>query len=378
MGIGRGTLGLALLAVAGCGSGAPAADPSAAGLHDDPVLRAVAVWEHGAEGIPPTLPPPSPPEAEPADLVRPEEAAFEAPASVVAADAEAPFRDFDERVRRFLVSPCVVDAVQFSCVPQGSADEFWVQAGLDDPDPEVRLRALVVLGRACAPRTVDRQWAVLDELRTGPRAIEFAQVTTRVEAAFAPAALDRTLAETPPGTEYSTPAPYQWALRAAGVTRHRDALARLAELSRAEQLDVSLAAERSLEDFTGPDADAALARCLDGWQYNAAMKAADALLKRDPERLRATLLASDPPKGLLYWKGIFFAHLEDRRGVPILCEEVPGLHRSDASIFDAIERLAGPEDVESVEALPGRVREDQRTRAEEVVAAVRSRLAGGR
>jgi hypothetical protein len=378
MGIGRGTLGLALLAVAGCGSGAPAADPSAAGLHDDPVLRAVAVWENGAEGIPPPPPPLSPPEEEQADLVRPEEAAVEEPTSVVAADDEAPFRDFDPRVRRFLVSPYVDDAVQFSCVSQPFVDEDWVTAGLDDKDPEVRLRALVVMVRARAPRTVDRQWAVLDELRTGPRAVEFAQVTTRVETAFAPAALDRTLAEPPPGTEYSTPAAYQWALRAAGVTRHRDALARLAELSRADQLDVSLAAERSLEDFTGPEADAALARCVDGWQYNAAMKAAGALLKRDPERLRATLLASEPPVGQVYWKGIFLAHLEDRRGVPILCEEVPGLRRSDASMFDAIERLAGPEDLESVEALPGRVRDDQRPRAEEVVAAVRLRLAGGR
>ncbi len=348
-------LGLAVLPLLGCGQGAPEGSSTVA----DTVRQCVAVWERGAEAIPVDPTPPADPEA--------------------AEESEGPLHDFDARVRWFLSRPYVTDAVQFSCAIQGYPVESWVTGGLDDPDAEVRLRALVALVRVRAPRTVLRQWAVLQELCRGPLAAEIAPVTTRLRAAFSPEALDRTLGEPPPGEEYSTPAAYQWALRAAGVTRHRGALARLVELSRSDLLDVSLSAERSLEDFEGPESSVALARCVDGWRYDAAMRAASALLRRDPERLRATLLASEPPPGDVFWKGIYLARLGDRRGVPILCATVPDLDwRLDGEMFDAIERLAGAEDLPDVEALPARVQDRQRERATAVVAAVRRRLDAGR
>ena len=381
MGLGRLTVGFAFLTLAACGAGgaphAPATEPApaAGGATGDPVARALDVWERGAEGIPLPARPSAPTDVDPEPVPEPEE---EAPVEAEVVGPAVPFREFDSRTRAFLVSPDVVDAVQFSCVPQYSADETWVQAGLDDPDPEVRLRALVVLVRVRAPRSVDRQWAALCALGDGLRAAEFRPVTVRLRDAFAPEALDRTLAEPPPGTEYSTPPAYQWALRAAGVTRHRGALDRLVELSRDEFLDVSLSAERSLQDFEGPEGDAALAGCVSGWRYNAAMRAANALLERDRERLRRTLLDSTPPAGLAYWKGVYLARLGDRRGVPILCAEVPGPRIIDREMFDGIERLAGPEDLPDVESLTTRVREDQASRASEVVASVRERLGTAR
>ena len=373
-----GAIAAALLACAGCGGGAPRATTvsgttPAAQPSDDPVLRAVAVFERGEGGIPRPPPTPAAPSAEPP----PAEEEFDLPERSKPWPA-TPFSTFDARVRLFLAVPFLEDAVQFSCAGSVHADEYWVTKGLDDEDPLVRLRALVVLVRLRAPRTVEKQWATLEALERGPRGAEFAQATTRVRAAFAPEAIDRTLADPPPATEYSTPADYQWALRAAGVTRHRGALDRLAELSRSDVLHVSLSAERSLEDFEGPDADAALARCVDGWQYNASLRAAGALLRRDPERLRATLAELDPPEDRAYWKGIYLARLEDARAVPILCRTVPRISLIDGEMFDAIERLAGPADLEGVEALPARVREGQRARATTVVERVRTRLAAAR
>lgn len=368
---------LVLFALAACGDGSPGVPSGPAPAPSDTVRLAVAVLERGADGIPP---PPRAPERHAAKADDPDTGpSIETEAAAVAnRSASAEFHDFDERVRRFLVAPLVCDAVQFSCSIQSSATESFIEHGLDDPDPEVRLRALVVLVAVRAPRSVPEQWAALEGLRRGPRGVDFEGVTTRIVALFAPTALDAVLAAPPPGDRFSTSPAYQWAVRAAGVTRHRKALERLTVLSSSESLHTSLAAERSLEDFDGPEGDAALARCVNGWQYDAFERAARALLRRDPELLRSTLLASSPPDGQAHWKGVFLARLDDRRGVPILCATVPSLQLIDGEVFDSIERLAGKEDLAAVEALPARVRATQQERATEVVAAVRARLARAR
>jgi len=368
---------LALFALAACGDGSPGVPAGPAPAPSDTVRLAVAVLEHGVDGIPP---PARAPERRTANSEDPDtNPSIETEAAAAASrSASAEFHDFDERVRRFLVAPIVCDAVQFSCAIQSSATESFIEHGLDDPDPEVRLRALVVLVTVRAPRSVSEQWAALEGLRQGPRGVEFAGVTTRIASLFAPTALDAVLAAPPPGDRFSTSPAYQWAVRAAGVTRHRGALERLTVLSSSESLHTSLAAERSLEDFDGPEGDAALARCVNGWKYDAFERAARALLRRAPELLRSTLLASSPPEGEAYWKGVFLARLDDRRGVPILCATVPSLQIIDGEMFDSIERLAGREDLADVEALPARVRDNQKERATGVVAAVRARLARAR
>lgn len=347
---------LAVLAFAACeGSRSPSAAPArapAAGA----VGLALAVWERGAEALP--APPPSPLGGSIEVYPRP------APT--------APFCEFDEHVRCFLADPEVADAVQWTCTPSGGELEPWIERGLDADDPHVRLRALVALMRVRAPRSVERQWRALQQLGRGPHAAEFAPVAARLCVAFAPDALDELLALPVPNDLYSCSHELQWGIRAAGVTGYRGALDRLAEIAGSPNIDTSLAAERSLADFAGPDADAALARCVEAWHY-ASGAAAHALLRRDPERLRAILLAMDPQSDARR-KGLLLARLDDRRAVPILCRELPNTAIVDGEMFEAIIRLAGPEHLLAVLALPERVRPEQRDRAVECAAVVRARL----
>jgi len=323
------------------------------------VLQALAVWQLGAEAIPVS----SRPLPQDGEVV-----------SWSSEGPTTPFREFDGDVAAFLAHPSLASAVQFSCVPELRGREAWLSKGLKAEDPLVRLRALTALVRVRAPRSVAEQWAVLSELSAGKHAAEFAPVTEQVSAVFDAAAIDIALMNPPLLGKYTAPATYQWAIRAAGVIRHRPALPRLTELSCSDSLLVSLAAARSLRDFEGPDANAALAECVRGWQYNASLGAAHALLARDPELLRATLLASESPVDMLCYKGILLARLEDSRAVPLLCETVPHRAIMDREMFDAIERLAMPEHLAVVDALPGRVRQEQRDRATTLVQCVRARL----
>lgn len=351
------TILLTALIAAACHDGSAVSTARSEASPSREVVQALAVWASGAAVIP------APPtEDMPGEFVP----WLERPL--------APFRDFDGDVREFLASPRLANAVQFGCTPDLWGAEEWVTSGLDSEDPLVRLRALVVLVQVRAPRSTAKQWAVLNELGMGARAAEFAPVIDRIRAVFDPRILDAALIHEPLAGGYSAPAAYQWTIRAVGVVQHRPALARLVALSRSNSLPISLAAASSLQEFEGPDADAALAECLCGWRYNASLVAAGALLVRDRELLRRTLLASQPPREMLCYKGTLLAELDDPRSVPILCETVPDRAIMDREMFNAIERLALPEHLAAIEALPGRVREEQRDRAMELVERVRSRV----
>jgi hypothetical protein len=283
-----------------------------------------------------------------------------------------PFTGFDEFVADFLASPNVNDAVQQSCTSSGRLEEPWTEDALMHADQLVQLQALVVLMRARAPRSVDKQWAALQRLSVAPRATEFAPVTTLLRAAFAPNAIDQALAEPPPSSGSTTV--YQWWVRAAGVTHHRGALPRLVELVQTGADEVAATAASSLDDFRGVDGDDALATVTAGLRRPVAVGAARKLMARDRERARAIVVESSPQVRERYQKGLLLAELGDRRGVPILCETVPNYQIIDRTMFDAIAGLAGPEDLAAVDALPARVRGEQKARAEEVVAVVRARL----
>ena len=138
-------------------------------------------------------------------------------------------------------------------------------------------------------------------------------------------------------------------------------------LSTANHLDTSVAAERSLEDFSGPKANQALVRCVLGWQYNAYVHACNALLKRDKALLTNTLLEAKPPKECRYYQGLFLARCDDAAAVPILCEKVPTYQIIDREMFAHIARLGGPEDRKAIESLPSRVRPDRRELAKHTV-----------
>lgn len=287
---------------------------------------------------------------------------------------QEPFCGFDATVAAFLAQPEVRDAVQFGCSSGPFILESWVEAGLDDPDPVVRLRALLVLMRVHAPRTVDRQWQTLGELALTFSEGPLARVVDTLREAFAPDAIDRGIAAALPAGRFSCTASLQWSVRAAGVSGHTGSLARLARLSGLQNIDLSLAAERSIEDFAGPAADAALAVCTNAWVYDAGMRAGAALARRNPELLRSVLLRPDFPTTHEAARGLLLAAIDDVRCVPILCESVPGYAMIDGEMFDAIERLAQEQHGPLVHALPARVRAEQRERATRVAQNVRRRF----
>ena len=160
------------------------------------------------------------------------------------------------------------------------------------------------------------------------------------------------------------------------MTSLRAAVPRLRALACSDSLRVYLAAERSLEDIDGAEADEALAACVECWHDQASASAAYALLSRDRERLREALLRSRPGEDCLRLKGIYLAELGDPQSVPILCQTVGegwgALHPRDPEMFDAIERLATADDLPAVEGILGRhSRFLDLDRAREVVTSVR-------
>jgi len=303
---------------------------------------------------------------------------LEGPDDIEDAEAAVPqvFRGMDERTGRYLTPPVYVQsAVQFSCGVSVNADEWWHTEALTSEDPLVRLQALVVLMKVKAPRTVAKQWQVLqglDDLSPRPG---LARLLGELHAAFEYPALKTDLLRSPPKGEYGHDHAQQWALRAAGAARCWDALARLRDLSTNDNLDTSLAAERSLADFKGRAAEEALAHCVLGWRYNAWIRAAATLSRRDPVLLERTLLEAEIPQGARYQAAVFLGRLGNPRAVPMLCADVGGIALIDGEMFDLIESLAGPEHRALVEALPDGVREEQRERAEAVRASVLRRLA---
>ncbi|MEN6451037.1 MAG: hypothetical protein ABFC96_11140 [Thermoguttaceae bacterium] len=289
---------------------------------------------------------------------------------------EIVFSGIDRATRRFLSHPEVKPVVQFSCAVTATPYEDALEKALAKGSPEKKLQALAILMRLRAPSSVPLQWKALGELRQLKDHARWQPLLSEWLACFDPRTLEREIQQAPPpGDRYSDrPRIYLWSIRACGTIQDANALSRLTTLSKADHLYTSLAAERSLEDFTGPKANQALAACILGWQYDAYVRACDALLKRDKSLLVKTLLQTNAPKKCRYYQGVFLARCDNPAAVPILCEEVPEYQILDTEMFAHIARLGGAEHRQMIQSLPTRVRPEQRKLAEQAVQQYTKRL----
>jgi hypothetical protein len=288
------------------------------------------------------------------------------------------FRGIDEKTRRFLAWPNLQPVVQFGCAggevtPYEEALVETLKAG----EPALKLQALAILMKLRAPSSVPLQWKALGELRQNNDRPQWQPLLAEWQACFDPQRLERELRQAPRGHgDYESASPtFLWSIRAAGVIQDVRARDRLVTLSTGGDtslpadliLDTSLAAERSLEDFTGPEANKALVRCVLGWKYDAYVRAGHALLKRDKALLTKVLLEAKAPKNCRFYQGLLLARCDNAAAVPILCEEIPTYQIIDGKMFAQIARLGGAEHREMIQSLPARVRPDQRDVAEHIV-----------
>lgn len=274
--------------------------------------------------------------------------------------------------RMLSVLPRVRNAVQFSDALSAHPEEDRCEQDLDAQDPEVRLRAVFQLVQARAPRSAQRQWDTWNDLRDELSNAEDLKVHAALGEDFASRSLVQTLDNFEPdvaagGTDA------QWAIRMIGVTGRTELLGRVAAYATSSDLHLSLTAGRTLEDFKGAAANEALLGCVQAWRYDTFLRAARALQVRDAELLEAGLIRMGPPDDRRAWYGILLGRLGSAHAVSSLCEEVGSMSRVDAEMFAMIEALAQPEHRELIEGLPDQVRDGQRERAEQVVAAVRNR-----
>ena len=156
-----------------------------------------------------------------------------------------------------------------------------------------------------------------------------------------------------------TPPAVEWVIRCAGIRRFTSTIEMLGDIGCSNDLQASLAAERSLSDFTSPEANRALARVVAGWRYDASIRAARTLKGRDPELLRTTLIEAPAPEKYRYWSAVLFAELNDPRAVPLLCETVTKIHIMDREMFKHLARLATADQRELVLDVSMRARPDQ-------------------
>jgi hypothetical protein len=194
------------------------------------------------------------------------------------------------------------------------------------------------------------------------------KVLDEMESFFDPKALLRTIRAEATFFNFDCLDPmYAWSVRALGVRRVKEGLGRLVQLSHCEARAVSLVAEKSLEDYTGLEADQALADCLLGWRYDAYIRAGRALLQRNKALLNNILSSTSVPKDSRYQVGLLLAKCENPLAVSILCDEVGGICFADHEMFECISHLAGPRHREVIESLPKRVRAEQVNEAQAVV-----------
>jgi hypothetical protein len=114
--------------------------------------------------------------------------------------------------------------------------------------------------------------------------------------------------------------------------------------------------------------DDALIEVVRYWKYDAFVRAANAMIRRNPARLSFELWKMDPPNDRKFYYGLFLARCGNRKGVPALCETVRDYQIIDGEAFDLIAAVGGIEDRELVERLPATVRADQ---VDQAVASVR-------
>jgi hypothetical protein len=257
-------------------------------------------------------------------------------------------------------------AVRFGCVVRPTGFEDGLEAALDKSDPEIRLQALSILLRIKAPHSVDLQFKALQELKSMNKGDLWHSLLTDMERSFEASSLEKSL-KAPPLSDDHENEQYTWAIRAVGVIREKSELTRLSELSTSDDISCSLAAERSLEDFDGEDGDKALVGCLLGWKYNAYIRAAEALFKRNKALLNRTLVEAKVPDHCRYMQGIYLAKCDNTAAVPILCDTVSNYQIIDTEMFREIARLATADQISLVKKLPGRVRIEQKEAAEKVV-----------
>lgn len=273
-------------------------------------------------------------------------------------------------LQQFLAHGRVADAVQFSCGSTEKPTEGLLEAALTNGSDTDAILALTTLVHRRAPRSFDDQWTTFCRLDHLHRAKPgWKDVLAAIRTQFEPATVDAHLAKHGPSGM-----PSQWFLRAAGLLRLTHQIPLLVQLSRGTNLDVSLAAERALEDFPSKVGDDALVQCLLGWQYDAFVRAANALARRNPKLLDETVAEVEVPSRNRYSIGLALAKAHRPSAVPHLCASVGEIQIVDGDMFDAIQRLATDAHWPLVEALPANVREEQRARAEAVVAAVKQRL----
>jgi hypothetical protein len=288
------------------------------------------------------------------------------------------FTGIDLKTRSFLSVPSLKPAVQFSCATSPTPYEDALEKALRSDAWDLKLQALVLLMKVKSSRHVDLQWKVLKELQEATPSLRLDEFLSELEKRFELEGLMRELeALVKQGNRigrFSQPEEKCWAIRAVAAIQHRNAIPLLAKLSTKDNLEISLAAERSLEDFEGEESDKALGVCLLGWKYNAFECAGYALLKRNKALLNQLLSSEDAPKNCRYIQGILLAECANPQAVPILCETVPRYQIIDGKMFAHIARLAGPEHRNMIELLPSRVRPNQLHKALAVERAYKDRM----
>ena len=276
-------------------------------------------------------------------------------------DADAPFAEIDAALAAFLEHPDMQPSVQFSCASMDTPGEARLTKALRSRNHAKALIALAALVHVHSPSTVEAQLAALARLRKA-RA-PWKTTLEAIESRFDPEALAAAIGQDPPTDQPFGDAPaLEWAIRAVGVRKQPGVLPRLATLCQSEHLYTSLAAERSIEDFTGPDADAALATCIEGWRYDAADRAFEALRDRNPALARTALLGMAlPPKDDLDRYASALVDVADPSAVPRIVEVVAQLDNPSRAI-GALESHAAPHHRVAIHALASRVSEPHRDR----------------
>lgn len=286
-------------------------------------------------------------------------------------DDEAPFEEIDARLATFLEYPDMQPSVQFSCAVMDTPGEARLAKSLHGRRHARALLALAALVHVHSPSTVEDQLAALARLRKARP--KWKPTLDEIEARFDPEVLAAAIALDPPKDDPYGDAPgLEWAIRAVGVRQQEEALPRLATLCQSEHLHTSLAAERSIEDFAGPKAEAALASCVEAWQYDAADRAFDALRDRNRALALKTLLTMTIPAADARDRYVAtLIDIADGSAVPRLIELIPLLDDPSHAI-DALETHAEPRHRAAIRKLVPHAGEKDRER----LRALADRLSG--
>lgn len=206
--------------------------------------------------------------------------------------------------------------VQFGCWSAPHPIEDSLEAGLQGSEDGKRLAALDRLVEVFAPSSVALQYAAYLDLKE--KYPQHASVLAASQA-FNREWISSVVFRSAPADEYSSDSyQFYWCIRAAGVLKMRELLPRLLELSAAGNLYTTLAAERSIEDFDGPEGEEALLHVISLWKYNAFQHAAAAMIERNPERLSYTLEQIAPPAKYHYSYALILARCGNAKAVPHL------------------------------------------------------------